>query len=241
MTWQNKIIEFEVGNAAYYEKFAAHPIWPGGASGITIGIGYDLGQHTVQQLVDDWGDNYLLTVLGPVCGLRGDAAHRALPSVARTYIPYAFAAQVFRDKMLPAYVEMTLRAFPNCDKLPDDALGALVDLVFNRGSSTDPDDPRRREMLAIKKAMMAQDFQAIPGAIRAMKRLWPFSTGLKNRREWEALTFEQAIRQPSLPVVLPIKPKAPAAPHEVTSDELNQRELERIRRQNYGTSDPLGS
>jgi hypothetical protein len=29
--------------------------WPGGGSGITIGIGYDLGFVTVDQFESDWG------------------------------------------------------------------------------------------------------------------------------------------------------------------------------------------
>ena len=40
------IVEFEVGNKKYYESKCKSPIWPGGSSGVTIGIGYDLAHVT---------------------------------------------------------------------------------------------------------------------------------------------------------------------------------------------------
>ena len=38
-----KIIEWEIGDRAYYNKYLSHFTWPGGASGVTVGFGYDLG------------------------------------------------------------------------------------------------------------------------------------------------------------------------------------------------------
>ena len=38
------ILEFEVGGGEnYYNKFLKNPSWPGEQSGVTIGVGYDLG------------------------------------------------------------------------------------------------------------------------------------------------------------------------------------------------------
>jgi hypothetical protein len=36
------------------EKVPAHPYWPGGSSGITIGVGWDIGQHTKEDVATTW-------------------------------------------------------------------------------------------------------------------------------------------------------------------------------------------
>jgi peptidoglycan hydrolase-like protein with peptidoglycan-binding domain len=36
----------EVGGRDYYDSSCARPAWPGGDSGVTIGVGYDLGYQT---------------------------------------------------------------------------------------------------------------------------------------------------------------------------------------------------
>lgn len=209
---RDKIVEFEVSTRSWYEKFAARPTWPGGASGITIGIGYDLGQHSAAEFRRDWeGTEAGKSLdLAACCGVCGTQASWLMHTVSFMQVSYEDAVRVFDNVILPRYIDLTVKTFPNCDLLPMDAFGALVDLVYNRGTSMTGDS--RREMAAIKNAMAAGDFVAIPAYIRAMKRLWPLSTGLQARREWEAATFAEAISK-SHPV---------------------QGEL------NYGTSDPLG-
>ncbi len=45
------ILKYEVGGGkAYYEKFLSKPTWPGGASGMTLGIGIDCAYYTPQEL-----------------------------------------------------------------------------------------------------------------------------------------------------------------------------------------------
>jgi hypothetical protein len=47
----------ETGGLAYYERvIKERPVWPGYASGITIGCGYDLGHHHAQQFESDWAE-----------------------------------------------------------------------------------------------------------------------------------------------------------------------------------------
>ena len=51
----NLILKYEVGGgSAYYNKALKNPCYPGGASGVTIGIGYDLGYNTKAQFTNDW-------------------------------------------------------------------------------------------------------------------------------------------------------------------------------------------
>ena len=49
------IVKFEISSEAYYNRFLKHPTWRGGESGVTIGVGYDLGFVTVAQMRRDWG------------------------------------------------------------------------------------------------------------------------------------------------------------------------------------------
>ena len=54
---QALIVEFEVGGRAAYDRKYQRPICPAcasSASGVTVGIGYDLGHATVQQIRSDW-------------------------------------------------------------------------------------------------------------------------------------------------------------------------------------------
>jgi hypothetical protein len=50
-------------------------------------------------------------------------------------------------------------------------------------------------MRAIKAHMSVRRFQSIPGEIRAMKRLWPNTLGLRIRREREAELFEDGLER----------------------------------------------
>jgi hypothetical protein len=49
------ILAFEVSNEKTYAERYQHPIWPGGRSGVTIGIGYDLGYASKDDVQTDWG------------------------------------------------------------------------------------------------------------------------------------------------------------------------------------------
>src|SRR6266508_407829 len=48
------IIEFEVSSKQIYEQRYRSTIWPQAESGVTIGIGYDVGYATKTQLWNDW-------------------------------------------------------------------------------------------------------------------------------------------------------------------------------------------
>ena len=49
------LYEFEVGGGQrYYERFLARPTWPGFASGVTVGVGYDCGYNSAEVILQDW-------------------------------------------------------------------------------------------------------------------------------------------------------------------------------------------
>jgi GH24 family phage-related lysozyme (muramidase) len=194
------IITFEVTSRARYEAKFQQPIWPAGESGVTFGIGYDAGYVTVDWLNEDWGTRLAvgeLEALRKVCGLKGEAARRALPHVRTVTVAWDIADQQFRTCLLPRYVALTFARLPNADKLSDDSLGALVSLVYNRGASFSKDGPRYREMRMIRQHLVNEAYDAIPAELRAMARLWedvPNLRGLVLRRDLEAALFERGLK-----------------------------------------------
>ena len=127
------------------------PTWPGGESGVTIGIGYDLGFTSKQQIEADW-DPFLekpeRAALAAVQGAKGAVAGQLARGLRHIRIPLAAAEPVFYASTLPRFARITRDAFPGVEKLPLDAQGALLSLVFNRGASCAGE--RRREMRAIR-------------------------------------------------------------------------------------------
>jgi hypothetical protein len=75
------IIQHEVGGRAYYEKKLQAPIWAGGESGCTIGMGYDLGYNTDKQFMLDWSGAInlnFINALRPTIGIKGPQAKAML-------------------------------------------------------------------------------------------------------------------------------------------------------------------
>ncbi len=187
------IIEFEVSSKETYNSQYQSPVWPGGDSGITIGIGYDLGYTTRQSFTDTWGhllSNADMQLLLPTVGLKADKAKQALAGVKKIKVSYDIAVQTFYHTVLPSCAADTRKAFPGVQKLPPDAQGALLSLVYNRGPLINDTD-RRKEMKAIVPLVAAGNLQGIAAQLRNMKRLWTVK-GLINRREKEAMLTETA-------------------------------------------------
>ncbi len=184
------LVGFEISSEAYYRRHLQSPIWPGAASGVTIGIGYDLGHTSATQLERDWRGRLpdtAVDALLSVQGLKGEAAKRALSKVRHVVVPLPEAKQVFYTSTLPRFAKDTRRVYEGVEKLPPDAQGALLSLVFNRGTSM-ANTSSRREMRAIRDLVKAKNLAGIAAQIRAMKRLWDRSTlpGLHVRRDREA-------------------------------------------------------
>lgn len=184
-----------------YEGLDQPSKWPGGASGITIGIGYDLGYMKEEEFRKDWGP-YLteeeIERLVAVIGKNSKGAKDIAGQFSDIIIKRSDAEAVFTERSLPKYEEMTRRAFPGFDSLPEDAQGALVSLVFNRGSSMNGDG--RIEMRTIKDLVFVYEDRRdilldIAGEIRKMKRLWVGKglDGLLRRRDAEADLVESCV------------------------------------------------
>lgn len=193
------IVAFEVSSQAEYERRCQHPLWPGLQSGVTIGIGYDVGQNDVATLRAIWEGHLppaALERLAPCCGVTGERARALAMHLRDIAITWEAADFVFRHRDIAAATRRTWQALPHCDMLSPDSLGALVSLVFNRGASFALSGERYTEMRAIRSAMERTAFGEIPDQIRAMKRLWrgvPGAAGLLPRRDQEAALFADGL------------------------------------------------
>jgi hypothetical protein len=191
------IVAEEVSSQAVYQARYQHPEWPGGASGVTIGIGYDCGYSTANTIQGDWGDKLPATMvqaLQDVAGIHGSPANSHAHQLRGIVtVPWAAAMAVFIGRDMPKWERIVSQALPNTDKLAPDSFGALNSLAYNRGASFSGAGDRYREMRAIKVCMASGQFAEIPDEIRSMKRLWPAAAGLRNRRDHEAALFAKGL------------------------------------------------
>lgn len=184
----DELIGYEVSSPAYYQQALQAPSWPGGASGVTIGVGYDIGMTSEADFRADWTgviDLADVDSLAKCCGVSGGIAEAMARSRSHIRVPLDAASQVFRAKSIPHALAQTVGLF-DCSQLPDDCTGALLSLVYNRGTSLAGD--RRREMLQIQKALPSHP-ELVPDLLISMDRLWPDVPGLRTRRHSEARRF----------------------------------------------------
>ena len=211
----------EVGSEALYTEKYQHPTWPGADSGVTIAIGYDVGQMGVARLEADWKgllDDATIARLAAACGVVGAAAEAMLPGLQDITIPFSVAMTCFQERTLPRVIEETVAAFPGAEKLPPNALGALVSLVYNRGPLIDYSD-RRREMRQIRTCVQSGHLYLIPDLFRSMDRIWvgtPIYNDMVERRAAEADLFQRAISTipaaPGAAIPAAAAPEPPPAP-----------------------------
>jgi GH24 family phage-related lysozyme (muramidase) len=194
----DKIIFFEVSSPAYYDKKLKKPTFPGGASGVTIGIGYDLGHNTKLQIAEDWGEFInaaTIAKLQEAAGKKGSEAEVLVKKMQEIEIPYDIAREVF-VKSLKRYAKAAKDAYDGLEELTPDAQGAIVSLVFNRGADTTSKNDRRKEMHAIKKLVKEKDYDGIAEQFESMKRLWGNDMrGILDRRDIEAKLVKNALRE----------------------------------------------
>lgn len=97
------IIRYETGGKAYYVKKLVRPTWPGGDSGVTIGIGYDLGYYSAAQIRSDWASlpEKDLRLLCTVAGLKRQTARASVSRVRSVTVPWELALDVYRKRRFP--------------------------------------------------------------------------------------------------------------------------------------------
>ena len=189
---------FEISNKSVYKNKYRKPIWPKGKSGVTIGVGYDIGYADPAWVAEDWNgilNKSKIDMLAGACRITGAPASQLVPALQSVSIEWEDAEKQFLSTSLPRYVAQTEASLKNTKELSKDSLGALVSLVYNRGPSFKLTGNRYAEMRAIRVHMVKQEFDKIPQEIRNMARLWKDTavSGLVTRRLLEAALFERGL------------------------------------------------
>jgi hypothetical protein len=187
------IVRYEVTSPAYYTNHLMAPVWPGAQSGVTWGVGYDGGQQTRARIMEDWHAHPQVRRLAETSGIAGPQARVLLPALRDVLTPFPLAQDVFAISTLPAYHDMTARAFhQGWDDLRPTAQGALVATVYNRGAGMAGE--RRREMRALRDDCVPRhDYACMASQFRAMERLWngtSIEAGMRLRYEATARLAE---------------------------------------------------
>lgn len=165
----NLIIDQEVSDQATYDKLYIHPTDGGGGdSGVTTGIGYDYSAVSRSRSLTDWealpqSDN---NRLASTAGLSGSPARARLPGLRDISVPWSIAVDEFQVVDVPRYWQECEQAFPGFDDLRPNAQGAILSVVYNRGSSTV--GPSRVDFRTLRTAIANQDYDAMAAAVRHM-------------------------------------------------------------------------
>jgi peptidoglycan hydrolase-like protein with peptidoglycan-binding domain len=189
----------ETGGLTYYNTYTQWPHFPGEASGITIGVGYDLRWNSQEDFLATWGiflSESMIAELVKDIGKRGTKTRVRELRQMSIMVPFKYAWQVFVEKTLPRFYEDTKTIYPSLDLLPGLCRSVLVSIVFNRGNALSGE--RRKEMRAIQNILAQAEqpglnkpqikgiLDEVEDQIVSMKRLWNPGSGLFKRRQAEA-------------------------------------------------------
>lgn len=184
------VVRWEVGGPAQYVRKYQGVICPGGASGPTVGIGYDLGTQTPSAIRASFGWHPDVEALVTASGQTGPdrcAAWRSKHS--RIRVSYDDAIRVFETQDWPTYVSAAGRAYRHgWSGLTLHHQGALASNGYNRGFSFL--GSRRIEMRQIRdRCVPDTDAHCTATQLRASCRVWEGTdmyAGLCGRRKAEA-------------------------------------------------------
>lgn len=192
------LLEYETGGGkSYYDKYLAKFTWPGGASGPTIGIGIDCGYYTPQELdnIFSFLEDKQLNLVKEASGKKGSAGKEYTKVLRKEGITVSWekAEEIFTEYTWPKFTRLAERAFPDLNELHPDAYGAIVSIVFNRGTAMKGDS--RKEMRNIRAYVPEKNYKKIAQEIRNMKRIWVGKNldGLLKRRDAEAALVASVI------------------------------------------------
>ena len=189
------LLQYEVGGGkSYYEKYLSRFTWPGGASGPTIAIGVDCAYYSANELAEIFSflpKDQLKKVQGS-SGKSGERGREYTINLRSSNITVGWdkALHIFEKLTWPKFTKLAEKTFPGLVNLHPDAYGAIISLVFNRGTSLVGE--KRKEMVNIKNLILKKDYKKMAKEFRNMKRIWIGKglDGLIERREAEAKLIE---------------------------------------------------
>jgi hypothetical protein len=168
------LFQYEVGGGEkYYEKYLSKFTWPGGASGPTIAIGVDCAYYSPTELAKifsflETNQIKLIQAASGKTGERGKEYTKVLRGTGIT-VNWENALSIFESLTWPKFTKLAEKTFPGLGELHPDAYGAIISLVFNRGTSLLGE--RRSEMRNIKELIPKKNYKKIAHEFRSMKRL----------------------------------------------------------------------
>ncbi len=159
--------------------------WPGGASGVTLGAGYDMRHRSAAEIVRDLTaigvDRSAAEAAARGAGLSGSQAS----SFAASHRSAINLTQAQETALLRHTVPSYASAVANAVRVPlnQNQFDALVSFAYNIGT------PAFRDSTLLRR-LNAGDIQAVPGEMRRWnKSEGRVSQGLVNRREAEVAQF----------------------------------------------------
>ena len=189
------LLQYEVGGGkSYYEKYLSKFTWPGGASGPTIAIGVDCGYYTPVELgnIFSFLEKDQLELVKGASNKTGERGKEYTKKLRATgiIVNWDKALNIFETLTWPKFTKLAEKTFPGLSDLHPDAYGAIISLVFNRGTSLKGES--RKEMVNIKELILSKNYKQIAKEFRSMKRIWLGKglDGLLERREAEAKLIE---------------------------------------------------
>ncbi len=192
---RDMILFYETGGQGYYQARLSHPTVPPGQSGITIGIGYDLGYNTPSQIRADWKGEIpepQLERLAGVAGRTGSSAKAALSRVRDIVIPWESASRVYERRTVPRFAAMTAATYQGIKNQDPHIQGVMLSTTFNRGTAMSPYE-RRKELVWTRDDLRAGRNAKLPDYQLSMRRLWPTIPGLQKRYAAHAGLMNKAL------------------------------------------------
>jgi hypothetical protein len=185
------LLEYEVGGGKdFYEKKLSKFTWPKGASGPTIAIGVDCAYYTPTELANLFSflPEEQITLIQGASGKKGLSGKEYTVTLRKAgiVVDWDKALDIFNRLTWPKFTKLAEKTFPGLKDLHPDAYGAIVSLVFNRGTSMKGDS--RKEMRLVRALVPEKNYKRIAQQFRDMKRIWEGKEldGLLKRRDAEA-------------------------------------------------------
>lgn len=175
------------GDLDWIHRFEGHrgtAYWPGGASGVTLDPGLDLGHAEpglVKRLIGPRLTAEQSEALAKVLGLRGEAAAQALgrhAALKTIRIDRQTARELFPHIAQPFW-RGTTRRFANlvADATPAEVHTAMLSLAYNRGD-------QNRELQVLADPIASADWRRLGELLRAMQQDHKLA-GIRERRRAE--------------------------------------------------------
>jgi GH24 family phage-related lysozyme (muramidase) len=175
-----------------WEGHNGHPYWPGGASGVTLDPGFDLG-HNIESTLRRYygeilGEREIRALLGAV-GLKGGEARLMLaasPKIKAISVSREQAARVF-PPLAAHYWKAIVRRFPDlaAPTTPPAVQTAALSLSYNRGAGN-------KQLAPLAGLLREQNWRAVADEIATMQQAH-VQAGIRRRRQEEAELIRSAL------------------------------------------------